>query len=469
MNTIDFDSPEVLKERADELRAQLTAVDWRNQRTALDPIVEGLRDLAERDWYVAADVWRDSGTDAPLPDFIDPATDVALELRYESAERGNHRELQETPATPVAQKIDKLQVGEAANESDAKKPANEPEKPVAEKLTDLDLAAVKAVRKTDRARAEAMLREVAQQARAATKGKEQAGPAQKDKEDAGGELVSKAGTKPIFKKTGYEIPQKVAALYVAHEGKFVDRKTEQVHFEDKGRSLATESNDRNVIAHMVEVAKAKNWGTLTLRGSEEFRRQGWIAAELAGVKTNGFRPKAQDRAMLEAARQEMRISAGERSAEKENSLEAGDGVQAIAPKPAQPEPAAAAPASASAPATTSAPVPATSVKPSSNNKESLGIAAARMVLERQIANWPAASQDKCRREFDQVIASAAAYKDRKVDLPAPKVSEKTMAQRRSAQRPAVEKSKSQTHAQRGQLPSRAPERAAAEPGIEMDR
>ncbi|MFV8598491.1 LPD7 domain-containing protein [Ralstonia pseudosolanacearum] len=465
MNTIDFDSPEVLKERADELRAQLTAVDWRKDRAALDPIVEGLRDLAERDWYVAADVWRESRTDAPLPEFIDPATDASLELRYQSAERGNHRELQETPATPVEQKIDKVQVGEAANESDARKPANEPQKPVAEKLTDLDLVAVKAVRKTDRTRAEAMLREVAAQARAATKGKEQVGPAEKDKEDAGGELVSKAGTKPIFKKTGYEIPQKVAALYVAHEGKFVDRKTEQMHFEDKGRSLSTESNDRSVIAHMVEVAKAKNWGTLTLRGSEEFRRQGWIAAELAGVKTNGFRPKAQDRAMLEAARQEMRISAGERSTEKENSLEADEGGTANAPKPAQPEPTAAAPASASAPA----PASATSDKPNGSNKESLGIAAARMVLERQIANWPAASQDKCRKEFDQVIASAAAYKDRKVDLPTPKVSEKTMGQRRSAQRPDVEKTKSQTPAQRGQQASKTPERAAAEPGIEMDR
>lgn len=457
MNTIDLDSPEALKQQADELRAQLTAVDWRNQRTDLDPIVEGLRDLAERDWYVAADVWRESGTDAPLPDFIDPATDVALELRYQSAERGLHRELQQTPATPIDQKIDKVEVGEAANEADAKKPANEPEKPVAERLTDLDLVAVKAARKTDRGRAEAMLREVAEQVRAATQGKEQPGPAaKKEKEDAGGELVSKSGTKPVFKKSGYEIPQKVAALYVAHEGKFVDRKTEQVHFEDKGRSLSTESNDRSVIAHMVEVAKAKNWGAVTLRGSEEFRRQGWIAAELAGVKSNGFRPRAQDRAMLEAARQEMRISGAQRSTEKENSLDADDG------KPAErsdekPDPTSAA-----------APTPAAAPDKGGNQKESIGIAAARMVLERQIANWPAATQDKCRKEFDQVIASAAAYKDRKVDLPAPKVSEKTVAQRRSAQRPDVDRTKPAAPGQLSQA-TKAPERAAVEPGIEMDR
>ncbi|MGA4422911.1 LPD7 domain-containing protein [Ralstonia nicotianae] len=451
MNTIDFDTPEAIKERADELRAQLSAVDWRKERAELDPIVEGLRDLAERDWYAAADVWRESGTDAPLPDFIDPATDVALELRYQSAERGNHRELKETPDKPVEQKIDKVDVGEAANEANAKKPANEPQKPVAEKLTDLDLVAVKAARKTDRARAEAMLKEVAEQVRSATKGKEQEG-----KENAGGELVSKEGTKPVFKKTGYEIPQKVAALYVAHEGKFVDRKTQELHFEDKGRSLATKSNDRTVLANMVEVAKAKNWGTVALKGDEEFRRQGWIAAELAGLKSTGFRPKAQDRAMLEAARQEMRISAGERSQEKENSVDAEDGKAAEGAEKT-PEPAKA----------TEAPKPEAN-NPDSKGKESLGIAAARMVLERQIKEWPAATQDKCRKEFDQLIASAEAYKDKKVDLPTPKVSEKTMAQRRSAQRPEVERTKPAAPGQPNQA-SKAPERAAVEPGVEMDR
>ena len=456
MNTMDFDSPEMLKERADALRAQLTATDWRKHRDALDPIIDNLRDLAERDWYAAADAWRESGTDAPLPDFIDPATEVALELRYQSAERGQHRELKETPATPVDQKIDKVAVGEAANEADAKKPANESEKPVAERLTDLDLVAVKAARKTDRARAEAMLREVAEQVRAATKGKEQPGPANKKDKEGGGELVSKEGTKPVFKKSGYEIPQKVAALYVAHEGKFVDRKTEQVHFEDKGRSLSTDSNERSVIAHMVEVAKAKNWGTVTLRGSEEFRRQGWIAAELAGVKSNGFRPRAQDRAMLEAARQEMRISGAQRSTEKENSLEADDS-KAAERSAEKPEPTTAA-----------APTPAAAPDKGGNQKESIGIAAARMVLERQIANWPAATQDKCRKEFDQVIASAAAYKDRKVDMPTPKVSEKTMAQRRSAQRPDVDRTRAAAPGQPGQ-PAKSHERAAVEQGMELDR
>jgi hypothetical protein len=154
--------------------------------------------------------------------------------------------------------------------------------------------------------------------------------------------------KPVFEKTGYDVPKSVSNRYVAHEGKFLDRKSETVHFEDKGRSLSTASEDRDVIVHMVEVAKAKNWGELQLKGTEEFRRQAWIAAELAGVPTRGFKPGAQDRAALTAAREAMRIGAGDRSNEgdpvRTNSLETTAGQKPGATGPAKPvqDPASAA-------------------------------------------------------------------------------------------------------------------------------
>ena len=119
--------------------------------------------------------------------------------------------------------------------------------------------------------------------------------------------------KPIFERSGYEIPKSVSDRYVAFEGKYLDRKSEAVHFEDRGRSLATASEDRGVIEHMVAVAQAKHWGELQLKGTEEFRRQAWIAAELAGISSRGFKPDAQDRATLQAAREAMRIAAGERA------------------------------------------------------------------------------------------------------------------------------------------------------------
>nr|WP_227747001.1 LPD7 domain-containing protein [Paraburkholderia franconis] len=144
--------------------------------------------------------------------------------------------------------------------------------------------------------------------------------------------------KPIFEKIGYEIPKSVSDRYVAFEGKYLDRKSEAVHFEDRGRSLATASEDRDVIAHMVAVAQAKHWGELQLKGSEEFRRQAWIAAELADMPTRGFKPDAQDHAMLQAAREAMRIAAGERSATADpartNTVEA---TPVTGPKPNQPD------------------------------------------------------------------------------------------------------------------------------------
>jgi len=121
-----------------------------------------------------------------------------------------------------------------------------------------------------------------------------------------------AKRKPVIDKSGYEIPKSVKAQYVVVDGKFVDRKSETVHFEDSGKKLSTESDDKHVIKHMVDVAKAKNWGTLELRGTEEFRRQAWIAAEVAGLETTGYKPTSQDRAAVEVRRSEMRISAGDR-------------------------------------------------------------------------------------------------------------------------------------------------------------
>lgn len=124
--------------------------------------------------------------------------------------------------------------------------------------------------------------------------------------------------KPVFDKAGYELPKSVSAIYVARDGKFVDRKSERVHFEDTGKKLSTTSEDRRVIESMVEIAKAKNWDHLELRGSEEFRRQAWLAAELAGIGSRGYKPNAQDHATLQARREEMRISGGEKA--KDNSI-----------------------------------------------------------------------------------------------------------------------------------------------------
>jgi hypothetical protein len=143
---------------------------------------------------------------------------------------------------------------------------------------------------------------------------------------------------PIFGKDGYEIPKSVKVHYVAVDGKFVDRKTEQIGFEDTGRKLSTKSEDRKVIENMIAVAEAKNWGTLHIQGTEDFRRQAWMAAEVAGLDSTGYKPTAQDRAAVQARREEMRIAAGEKPAEqsRENTIESkGSKAQDLSPAPGE--------------------------------------------------------------------------------------------------------------------------------------
>ena len=225
-----------------------------------------------------------------------------------------------------------------ANEPDASAVPGNPE-------TQVDYATeerLKKIRATDRERVGKLLkRDSSTDAATSTATDESVTPAAgtgKPLGKKGGDAENIIRPKPVFETTGYDVPKSVTNRYVAHEGKFLDRKSETVHFEDKGRSLSTASEDRDVIAHMVEVAKAKNWGELQLKGSEEFRRQAWIAAELAGVPTRGFKPGAQDRAVLTAAREAMRIGAGDKSAEvdkaRTNEMEATD---AVGQKPAAPE------------------------------------------------------------------------------------------------------------------------------------
>jgi hypothetical protein len=55
---------------------------------------------------------------------------------------------------------------------------------------------------------------------------------------------------------------------------------------------------------MVKLARAKQWESLKLSGSREFRREAWLQAESQGIKTSGYTPKPADLAALEAMRQE---------------------------------------------------------------------------------------------------------------------------------------------------------------------
>jgi hypothetical protein len=107
-------------------------------------------------------------------------------------------------------------------------------------------------------------------------------------------------------KDEFIIPRALMQKYVEVDGKFYtkDAKSPRVMFEDQGNKLRTSTTDSEAIADMVTLAKAKQWTSLKLSGSREFRREAWLQAESQGIKTTGYTPKQTDLVTLEALRQE---------------------------------------------------------------------------------------------------------------------------------------------------------------------
>ncbi|HEY8096960.1 MAG TPA: LPD7 domain-containing protein [Methylobacter sp.] len=65
-------------------------------------------------------------------------------------------------------------------------------------------------------------------------------------------------------------------------------------FVDKDSVLKTKHNDPEVIDAMLKVATTKGWDKLTLKGSEEFKREAWIKASAQGFEVTGYKPTEID-------------------------------------------------------------------------------------------------------------------------------------------------------------------------------
>lgn len=312
----------------DAYRNGWDSVKWTSDGWTVDPVSKGesrpMPALRERP--------------EPLWDGSDRTTDVKVpEVKPEDgqpARESAHAPAQTIGDTPVAG--DTVSPKPSANEPSAKNPANEPSKPVGEGVAPADLARVRQVRSAEgdavratlddaRAQQQSVADEVARKTEALTSGLKAkpfgtpaAGAAvpqpkpSRDREPNEIEIGEGVDKKPVLTSTGYDIPESVAQRYVVKDGRFWKPNlrdpnapgNDMPHIEDKGPRLASHENDRGTIADMVAIAQAKNWTSVTVKGSPEFRRNAWLEAKLAGIEVNGYKPSDSDHALLEAARRE---------------------------------------------------------------------------------------------------------------------------------------------------------------------
>lgn len=127
-------------------------------------------------------------------------------------------------------------------------------------------------------------------------------------------------------------PPPLDQRYTAVERKFMDNATEYgdrtnlgiktrvdyvdvnnsrtVLFSDKGNKLTTSKNpDAQTVKDMVEVAKAKGWDSVKLKGNKDFKRMAFIELESQGIKSKGYSPTPEDLSMVERLREERSLSA----------------------------------------------------------------------------------------------------------------------------------------------------------------
>lgn len=111
---------------------------------------------------------------------------------------------------------------------------------------------------------------------------------------------------PVIAKTHIlktnELPDELKKMFMTSDmnpGKFMYHDTGKLAFTDTGAKLATQEVRPEVIQSMVRLAQEKNWQAITLKGTEEFKREAWLQASLEGIKVKGYEPKAEDLARLD--------------------------------------------------------------------------------------------------------------------------------------------------------------------------
>jgi hypothetical protein len=114
--------------------------------------------------------------------------------------------------------------------------------------------------------------------------------------------------------------------------------------------ITTRLEDRQTVSAMLDLAQARGWQSVKLRGTDSFKREAWVQAQVRGMQTEGYQPKATD--MQEAQRRTVAAAPVVQPAKAPAEAPATSTAPAAAtkaPKPAS-KPIKAAPASTAQPA-----------------------------------------------------------------------------------------------------------------------
>jgi hypothetical protein len=111
----------------------------------------------------------------------------------------------------------------------------------------------------------------------------------------------------------------------------------RVAFTDHGKQISTNNDVPMVVRAMADLAQAKGWEGIRIKGTPEFMRSTWLEARLRGIDVQGYTPTAEDRKQLMQAQQQQaqtpqhdqgpRQTAAKQSERSNNTLEQSESAQ----------------------------------------------------------------------------------------------------------------------------------------------
>lgn len=75
-------------------------------------------------------------------------------------------------------------------------------------------------------------------------------------------------------------------------------KDESPAFTDQKNSIRAQAMHHKVVSAIVDIAQARGWDSITVRGSTEFKKAVWEEARLRGLEVAGYKPTELDKARL---------------------------------------------------------------------------------------------------------------------------------------------------------------------------
>jgi hypothetical protein len=104
-------------------------------------------------------------------------------------------------------------------------------------------------------------------------------------------------------------------------------------FTDRGTRLTTPSENTEVIKSLIVIAETRGWESISVTGTERFRKEAWFQAKLSGMSVRGYAPSEveQERLARTLARRQETPDADRTRPDRAGGAETGDSPEARPP------------------------------------------------------------------------------------------------------------------------------------------